>query len=73
MLTLYTAKRSNVLCIHKKITAFANVLLLYVRHTLDVRSRQVLHTLRYVSTNVCGHMRNSASVLVYAEYVRDKF
>ena len=32
-----------------------------------------MHTLRYVSTNVCERMRNSASTLVYAAYVRDKF
>ena len=32
-----------------------------------------MHTLRYVSTNVCGRMRKSGSTLVYAEYVRDKF
>ena len=32
-----------------------------------------MHTLRYVSTNVCGRMRNLANTLVYAEYVRDKF
>ena len=32
-----------------------------------------MHTLRYVSTNVCGRMRNVASTLVYAEYVIDKF
>ena len=32
-----------------------------------------MHTLRYVSTRVCGRMRNSSSTLVYAEYVRDKF
>ena len=32
-----------------------------------------MHTLRAVSTNVCGRMRESASTLVYAEYVSDKF
>ena len=32
-----------------------------------------MHTLRYVSTNVCGRMRKSSSTFVYAEYVRDKF
>ena len=32
-----------------------------------------MHTLRYVSTNVYGRMRKSASTSVYAEYVRDKF
>ena len=32
-----------------------------------------MHTLRYVSTNVCGRMRKSLSTLVYAEYVGDKF
>ena len=31
-----------------------------------------MHTLRYVSTNVCGRMRKSASTLVYAVYVGDK-
>ena len=31
-----------------------------------------MHTLRYVSTNVYGRMRNKASTLMYAEYVRDK-
>ena len=32
-----------------------------------------MHTLRNVSTNICGRMRNSASTLVYAEYARDRF
>ena len=32
-----------------------------------------MHTLRYVSTNVCGRMRNSASTLMYAEYVIHRF
>ena len=32
-----------------------------------------MHKLRYVSTNVCGRMRNSASTLMYAGYVRHKF
>ena len=32
-----------------------------------------MHTLRYVSTNVCGRMRKSASTLAYAKYVSDKF
>ena len=27
-----------------------------------------MHTLRYVSTSVCGRMKNSAITLVYAEY-----
>ena len=30
------------------------------------------HTTTY-STNVCGRMKNSASTLVYAEYVTNKF
>ena len=32
-----------------------------------------MHTLRYVRTNICERMQNSASTLVYAAYVRDKF
>ena len=32
-----------------------------------------MHMLRYVSNNVYDRMRKSASTLVYAEYVRDKF
>ena len=32
-----------------------------------------MHTLRYVSTNVCGRMRNSASTLVNVEYVGHTF
>ena len=44
---------------------------LYVRHKLDVRNRYVMHTLRYVSTNACGRMGDSASTFLYAEYVRD--
>ena len=32
-----------------------------------------MHRLRYVSTNVCGRMRNSASTLMYVGYVRHKF
>ena len=31
-----------------------------------------MHTLRYVSINVCERMRNSASTLMYADYVRHK-
>ena len=32
-----------------------------------------MRKLMYVTTNVCGRMRKSASTLVYAKYVRDKF
>ena len=32
-----------------------------------------MHTLRYVGTNKCGRTRNSASTLVYAEYVSIRF
>ena len=32
-----------------------------------------MHTLRYVGTNECGRARNSASTLVYAEYVSIRF
>ena len=32
-----------------------------------------MHTLRYVSTNICGCMRNSAITLVYADMLEIGF
>ena len=56
----------KMLCLHKKLQPMP-MYCLYIRHKLDACNRYVMHSLEYVSTNVCGRMRNSANMLVYAE------
>ena len=54
-------------CIKKIFSVCRRIAYTYVRHKLDLRNRYAMHRLRYVSTNVCGRMGDSASMLVYAE------
>ena len=53
---------------HHKIGLYLGVISMHFR----VFSLRPCHTTTY-STNVCRSMKNSASTLAYAEYVRNKF